>query len=153
MTYNVVAEVDNGVQNTFPLVMDQNAHLAKAKAGSRQVSEVDQATTAAKPATLSSASLARKPGCSHHEWQNRGKGTLNEVDVRNNFHDSDMNIINRFKDDLSNGKPVDLSWSMELKRSDDASVPSSVRLEHSFGAEDPVVARYDNLLAAGKFRA
>ena len=80
-----------------------------------------------------------------HEWQNRKAGTPNEIDEANNFHDTEMEVIAKVKRDLTEGKPIDLTWEMTLTRSNHSAVPPTVKLEYSFGSMDPVIARFNNL--------
>ncbi|MFE4196441.1 hypothetical protein ACFRJ9_11295 [Paenarthrobacter sp. NPDC056912] len=162
VTYNVIAEVDGGLQNTFTLVMDNNAHLATAKGhitstliGDSNRNGWQQVKTGrlggpgydgghAAPSAL--GFIGERSGLfPHHEWQNRKTGTPNEINESNNFHDTEMEVINRVKGKITEGKPIDLTWDMTLKRSTNSAVPSSIELQHFFGSEDPVVVRFNNL--------
>ncbi|MFJ4170034.1 hypothetical protein ACIPY3_11015 [Paenarthrobacter sp. NPDC089714] len=162
VTYNVVAEVDGGLQNTFTLVMDQNAHLASAKghivstlAGNSNRNGYQQLKAGrlggpgydgghASPSAL--GFIGEKAGLfPHHEWQNRGKGTPNEIDENNNFHKAEMDVIDRVKSDLRTGDPVDLQWIMDLSPGKSAGLPSDVRLQYTFGDEDWQKFVFNNL--------
>ncbi|WP_256871769.1 DNA/RNA non-specific endonuclease [Paenarthrobacter nitroguajacolicus] len=162
VTYNVVAQVDGGLQNTFTLKMDNNGHLASAKGhivstlvGDANRNGYQQRKAGwlggrgydgghAAPSAL--GFIGERGGIfPQHEWQNRKAGTPNEIDEANNFHDTEMEVIAKVKRDLTEGKPIDLTWEMTLTRSNHSAVPPTVKLEYSFGSMDPVIARFNNL--------
>lgn len=162
VTYNVVAEVDGGLQNTFTLVMDNNARLASAKGhivstlvGDSNRNGYQQLKAGrlggpgydgghASPSAL--GFIGEKAGLfPQHEWQNRGKGTPNDINETNNFHKAEMKVIARVKSDLIAGRPVDLTWTMELRPSPNVNVPGSARLMYSFGSQEPVRQTFNNL--------
>ncbi|WP_454809731.1 hypothetical protein [Paenarthrobacter nitroguajacolicus] len=53
-----------------------------------------------------------------------------------NFHDTEMEVIARVKNDLTEGMPVDLQWEMELVPGHRAGVPNNLQLKYRFGHEE-----------------
>ncbi|MFJ5955360.1 hypothetical protein ACIQC5_05305 [Paenarthrobacter sp. NPDC092416] len=166
VTYNVVAQVDGGLQNTFTLVMDANAHLASAKGHitSTLVGDMNrngwQQLKAgrlggpgydgghAAPSAL--GFIGERGGLfPQHEWQNRKAGAPNDLDETNNFHDTEMEVIARVKEDLTASRPVDLQWEMELVTGDRKGLPSTVQLEYRFGHEEWQDFEFNNLTKEG----
>ncbi|MFJ4028296.1 hypothetical protein ACIPWF_13055 [Paenarthrobacter sp. NPDC089989] len=161
VTYNVIAEVDGGLRNTFTLVMDQYAHLASAKGhvvstlvGNSNRNGYQQWKAGrlggpgydgghASPSAL--GFIGEKAGLfPQHQWQNRGAGLPND---EQNFHDVEMKVINNVKTKLTAGDPVDLTWEMELVGGDTAGVPASTRLTYAFGADERISRVFNNLPA------
>ncbi|MCM0618339.1 DNA/RNA non-specific endonuclease [Paenarthrobacter sp. TYUT067] len=157
-----MAQVDGGLQNTFTIKMDSNGHLesAKGRIVSTLTSDINRnGYQQRKAGWLGGPGYdgghaapsffgfigERGGGIPQHEWQNRKAGTPNEIDETNNFHDTEMEVINKVKRDLTEGKPIDLTWEMTLTRNNLSAVPSTVKLEYSFGSMDPVIARFNNL--------
>lgn len=153
VTYNVIAEVDGGLRNTFTLVMDHNAHLASAKGhitstlvGDMNRNSYQQLKTGrlggpgydgGHPGPSALGFIGERAGLfPHHEWQNRKTGTPNETDESNNFHDIEMEVINRVKRHLTAGESVELTWNMDLMPGEQRGLPSSLQLEFKFGDED-----------------
>ena len=162
VTYNVVAQVDGGLQNTFTLKMDTNGHLESAKGHivSTLASDINRNGYQQRKAGWLGGPgydgghaapsffgfIGERGGLfPQHEWQNRKAGTPNEIDEANNFHDTEMEVIAKVKRDLAEGKPIDLTWEMTLTRNSRAAVPPAVKLEYTFGSMDPVIARFNNL--------
>ena len=131
VTYNVVAQVDGGLQNTFTLKMDSIGHLESAKGhivstlvGDMNRNGYQQRKAGwlggpgydgghAAPSAL--GFIGERGGLfPQHEWQNRKAGAPNEIDEANNFHDTEMEVIARVKRDILAGKPIDVSWEIDL---------------------------------------
>jgi hypothetical protein len=53
-----------------------------------------------------------------------------------NFHDTEMEVIARVKNDLTEGMPVDLQWEMELVPGHRAGLPNNLQVKHRFGHEE-----------------
>ncbi len=168
VTYNVVAQVDGGLQNTFTLKMDNNGHLASAKGhivstlvGDANRNGYQQRKAGwlggrgydgghAAPSAL--GFIGERGGIfpPQHEWQNRKAGTPNEIDEANNFHDTEMEVIARVKNDLTEGMPVDLQWEMELvPPGHRAGLPNNLQLEYRFGHEEWQDFEFNNLNKEG----
>jgi hypothetical protein len=165
VTYNVVAQVDGGLQNTFTLKMDNNGHLASAKGhitstliGDANRNGWQQRKAGwlggpgydgghAAPSAL--GFIGERGGLfPQHEWQNRKAGTPNDLRT-NNFHDTEMEVIRELKARLANGSPVSLNWEMELVPSSRAGLPSSLRLRYNFAGEEIERVRFNNLNTDG----
>ncbi|WP_051483199.1 hypothetical protein [Arthrobacter sp. 31Y] len=159
VTYNVVAQVDGGLQNTFTLKMDSNGHLESAKghivstlAGDANRNGWQQRKAGwlggpgydgghAAPSFF--GFIGERGGVfPQHEWQNRKAGDPND---QFNFHDSEMLAIDRVKKDLLAGKAVDLHWSMELLPPVRPALPGSFRLTYYFGTERPYDQIFSNI--------
>jgi hypothetical protein len=159
VTYNVVAQVDGGLQNTFTLVMDGNGHLASAKGhitstlvGDKNRNGWQQLKAGwlggpgydgghAAPSAL--GFVGERAGLfPHHEWQNRKAGTQNDAF---SFRDTEMDVIDKVKKRLTRGGPVDLSWEMELVPGTRAGLPSTTRLRYFFDNGLPIVRDFNNL--------
>ncbi|MFC8039239.1 hypothetical protein ACFUOZ_07780 [Paenarthrobacter sp. NPDC057355] len=159
VTYNVVAQVDGGLQNTFTLKMDANGDLASAKGhitstlvGDANRNGWQQLKAGrlggpgydgghAAPSAL--GFIGERGGLfPQHAWQNRGIGMRND-DV--NFHEIEMNIINEAKTRLQEGRELDLKWEMELVPGNKPGVPDSTELSYAFGDEEISFERFNNL--------
>ncbi|WP_243753197.1 DNA/RNA non-specific endonuclease [Paenarthrobacter sp. MSM-2-10-13] len=159
VTYNVVAQVDGGLQNTFTLKMDSNGHLESAKGhivstlvGDANRNGWQQRKAGwlggpgydgghAGPSFL--GFIGERGGLfPQHEWQNRKAGDPND---QFNFHDSEMLAIDRVKKDLLAGRAVDLHWSMELLPPVRPALPGSFRLKYYFGTERPYDQIFSNI--------
>lgn len=159
VTYNVLAQVDGGLQNTFTLVMDHNAHLASAKGHitSTLVGDMNRnGYQQLKAGRLGGAGydgghaapsalgfIGERGGLfPHHEWQNRKEGTPND---EFSFRDSEMYAIDRVKADLLAGRAVDLHWSLDLLAPVKPGLPESFRLRFFFGTEKPYDRIFSNV--------
>jgi hypothetical protein len=159
VTYNVVAQVDGGLQNTFTLVMNNKGHLSSARGhitstlvGDTNRNGWQQRKAArlggegyegghAAPSAL--GFIGERAGLfPHHEWQNRKFGTKND---EFSFSDTEKSVIDRVKRELAAGNAVDLTWEMTLKDSADLVVPKSVKLEYFFGSSESAIVRFNNL--------
>ena len=159
VTYNVVAEVDGGLRNTFTLVMDHRAHLASAKGhvvstlvGDSNRNGYQQwkagrlggpGYDGGHPGPSALGFIGEKAGLfPHYEWQNRGTGTPND---ERNFHEVEMKVINEVKRRLTAAETVDLTWEMDLVGGDTAGVPASTRLTYAFGTDERISRVFNNL--------
>jgi len=159
VTYNVVVQVDGGLQNTFTLKMDADGHLESAKGHivSTLVADMNrngcQQRKAGRlggpgydgghPAPSFFGFIGERGGIfPQHEWQNRKAGTPND---QFNFHESEMLAIDRVKGDLLAGRAVDLHWSMDLMPPVRSGLPRSFRLSYFFGSERPYDQIFSNI--------
>ena len=166
VTYNVVAQVDGGLQNMFTLKMDTNGHFESAKGHivsalvgdmNRNGYQQRRAGWLGGPgydgghATPSFFGFIGERGgvFPQHEWQNRKAGTPNELDEANNFHDTEMEVIKEVKTRLQSGAPLDLRWEMELVPSSKPGLPSNLRLRYNFAGEEIERVRFNNLNTDG----
>ncbi|WP_306904011.1 hypothetical protein [Arthrobacter pascens] len=159
VTYNVVAQVDGGLQNTFTLVMDGNGHLASAKGhitstlvGDMNRNKWQQIKAGrlggkgydgghAAPSAL--GFLGERAGLfPHHEWQNRKAGTENDAV---SFHDTEMDVIEKVKRRLTNDAPLDLTWEMQLVPANTRGLPETTRLLYFFDNDKPFIRDFNNL--------
>ncbi len=162
VTYNVVVQVDGGLQNTFTIKMDSNGDLESAKGhivstlvgdSNRNGYQQRKAGWLGGPgydgghaAPSFFGFIGERGGVfPQHEWQNRKAGTPNEIDEANNFHDTEMEVIARVKRDVLAGRPIDLSWEIDLVPGEKIGLPSSLQLEYKFGAERTRRFEYSNL--------
>ncbi|MFW0775215.1 hypothetical protein ACLRGI_18845 [Paenarthrobacter nitroguajacolicus] len=162
VTYNVVAQVDGGLQNTFTIKMDSNGHLESAKGHivSTLASDINRNGYQQRKAGWLGGPgydgghaapsffgfIGERGGVfPQHEWQNRKAGTPNEIDEANNFHDTETEVIARVKRDILAGKHIDLSWEIDLVPGEKIGLPSSLQLEYKFGAERTRRFEYSNL--------
>lgn len=76
-----------------------------------------------------------------YEWQNRKFGTEND---EFSFADRDREVIDKVKRQIKEGQPVDLTWEMNLGKTDNG-VPMYIELEFRFGKERPTFAEFNNL--------
>ncbi|WP_458778764.1 hypothetical protein [Arthrobacter sp. D3-16] len=148
-TYNVVAQVDGGLQNTFTLVMDHNGRLASAKGHitSTLVGDMNrngwQQLRAgrlggegydgghAAPSAL--GFIGERAGLfPQHEWQNRLKGEAIDAED-NNYFNTEKEVIGKVKKLLTRGENVDLEWEMELVPGAKPDLPSNLDLGYKFG--------------------
>ncbi|MFI2566243.1 hypothetical protein [Paenarthrobacter sp. NPDC018779] len=158
VAYNVVVEVDGGLQNTFTLVMDRNAELASAKGhivstlvgdSNRNGYQQRKAGRIGGPgydgghaAPSGLGFIGEGAGIfPQHMWQNRGVGIPNDIQ---NFHEVEMDVINKVKRQLSAGEPVDLTWEMRMIPGTRSGVPSKVELEFRFGQGRPTFKTFKN---------
>ncbi|MCM0618341.1 DNA/RNA non-specific endonuclease [Paenarthrobacter sp. TYUT067] len=160
ITYNVVAQVDGGLQNTFTLKMDSNGHLESAKGhivstlvGDANRNGWQQRKAGwlggpgydgghAGPSFL--GFIGERGGLfPQHEWQNRKAGTPNDL-RKNNFHDTEMEVINKVKKALGAGSPVDLTWEMRMLPGIKAGLPSKLELEYRFGQGRATFRTFNN---------
>jgi|GEM_PF-2826035 len=161
VTYNVVVRVDGGLQNTFTLKMDADGHLESAKGHivSTLVGDMNRnGYQQRKAGRLGGPGydgghagpsffgfIGERGGIfPHHEWQNRKAGTPNEIDEANNFHDTEMEVINKVKRDLADEKPVDLTWEMTMLPGTKAGLPSKLELEYRFGQGRATFRTFNN---------
>lgn len=161
VTYNVTAQVDGGLQNTFTLVMDHNAHLASAKGhitstlvGDMNRNGYQQRKAAilggkgyegghAGPSAL--GFIGERAGLfPHYEWQNRLWGAPNASEA-NNFHRAELKVIAEVKRRITTSQPVDLGWEVSMTPSATRGLPGSVKLEHWFGNENHQIYKFNNL--------
>ncbi|MFE4543017.1 hypothetical protein [Arthrobacter sp. NPDC056727] len=159
VTYNVVAQVDGGLHNTFTLVMDSHGHLASAKGhiSSTLVGDANrngwQQLKAgrlggpgydgghAAPSAL--GFIGERAGLfPQHSWQNRGIGE--EIDsVR--FGRVESDIVTEVKRRLGAGQPVSLNWSMTTTPSARPGLPARFRLRHGFTGEQLTTIPFNNM--------
>ena len=166
VTYNVVAQVDGGLQNTFTLKMDSNGHLESAKGHivSTLVGDINRNGYQQRKAGWLGGPgydgghaapsffgfIGERGGLfPQHEWQNRKAGTPNEINETNNFHDIEMEVIRELKARLARGEPVSLNWEMELVPSSKAGLPANLRLRYNFAGEEIERVRFNNLNVDG----
>nr|WP_243753223.1 DNA/RNA non-specific endonuclease [Paenarthrobacter sp. MSM-2-10-13] len=162
VTYNVVAQVDGGLQNTFTLKMDSNGHLESAKGhivstlvgdANRNGYQQRKAGWLGGPgyegghaAPSFFGFIGERGGFfPQHEWQDRKAGTPNEIDEANNFHDTEMEVIKKAKTTLQSGAPLDLRWEMKLEPGSKPGMPRTLKLLYSFDDELSVAKEFNNL--------
>ena len=161
VTYNVVAQVDGGLQNTFTLKMDSNGHLESAKGHivSTLVGDINRNGYQQRKAGWLGGPgydgghaapsffgfIGERGGLfPQHAWQNRMLGTPNGPE-ESNFHAVEMTVIAEAKRRLEAGKGIDLNWEVSLVPGSKPTLPSSVKLEHWFGNENHSVHKFNNL--------
>ncbi|VXC06549.1 hypothetical protein ARTHRO9V_200176 [Arthrobacter sp. 9V] len=159
VTYNVVAQVDGGLQNTFTLKMDSIGHLESAKGHivSTLVGDMNRNGYQQRKAGWLGGPgydgghagpsffgfIGERGGLfPQHEWQNRKAGTPNS-DF--NFHEVEMKVINKVKNKVTNGSPVDLSWDLSLVPGPRAGMPASAKLTYFFDDDVPTINEFNNL--------
>ena len=159
VTYNVVAQVDGGLQNTFTLVMDGNGHLAAAKGhitstliGDMNRNQWQQIKAGrlggkgydgghAAPSAL--GFIGERAGLfPQHSWQNRGKGAAIDS-VR--FGQVESEVIRNVKRRLASGERVSLNWSMTTVPSAKPGLPATFRLRHGFAGGKVATIPFNNL--------
>ncbi|WP_248760918.1 DNA/RNA non-specific endonuclease [Pseudarthrobacter sp. SSS035] len=159
VTYNVVAQVDGGMQNTFTLVMDSKGHLASAKGhitstlvgdmnrnGYQQLKAgrlggKDYDGGHAAPSAL--GFIGERAGLfPQHSWQNRGKGA--EIDSVQ-FGQVESEVIGNVKRRLASGESVSLNWSMTTVASAKPGLPATFRLRHGFAGGKVATIPFNNL--------
>ncbi|MFJ4168884.1 hypothetical protein ACIPY3_05190 [Paenarthrobacter sp. NPDC089714] len=158
VTYNVVVEVDGGLQNTFTLVMDQNAELASAKGhivstlvGDSNRNGYQQRKAGRLGGPGYDGGHAAPSGLGfigegagifpQHMWQNRGVGIPNDIQ---NFHEVEMEVINTVKRKLTAEEAVDLTWEMELVPGTEPGVPAATKLTYYFDADLKIIRQFNN---------
>ncbi|VXC06425.1 hypothetical protein ARTHRO9V_200173 [Arthrobacter sp. 9V] len=162
VTYNVVAQVDGGLQNTFTLKMDSIGHLESAKGHivSTLVGDMNRNGYQQRKAGWLGGPgydgghagpsffgfIGERGGLfPQHEWQNRKAGAPNEIDEANNFHDTEMEVIKKAKTILQNGAPLDLRWEIKLEPGSQPGMPQVLKLLYSFDDELSVAKEFNNL--------
>ena len=161
VTYNVVAQVDGGMQNTFTLVMDSKGQLASAKGRitSTLVGDMNRnGYQQLKAGRLGGAGydgghaapsalgfIGERGGLfPQHAWQNRLAGAPN-ASKASNFHLAELKVIAGVKSRIESGQPVDLGWEVSMSPSATPGLPGSVKLEHWFGNENHQIYKFNNL--------
>lgn len=159
VTYNVVAKVDGGLENSFTIMTDGNAHIRRMsghvastfvgdmnrngwqqlKAGRLGGPGYDGGHAA--PSSL--GFIGERAGLfPQHQWQNRGIGPKND---ELSFSKIESEVIAEVKQRVNAGRSVDLSWEMEMLRSPNPRVPASVELRYSFGRGKEYEFEFNNL--------
>lgn len=163
VTYNVVAQVDGGLQNTFTIVTD---NLAKAKSieahitgtlkgdmnrnGWQQLLAGKRVGGPDYEGGHLIASLFGGPGeranlLAQHMFQNRGKGAPNVDDNSLAFFQLENDMFKKVQHRIDTGQPIDLHMKVEAVPGPKAGLPDGFDVTHWFDSEKPAADEFSNL--------
>lgn len=163
VTYNVVAKVDGGLENTFTYTTDAAGHatsvsgrITSTLAGHMNRNAWQQLLAgrrvggAAYEGGHSSPSFLGAPGeriglFAQHQFQNRGKGKSNVGDGGAKFYLVEDRIMEQVRQRLQAKQSLDLSWSMSTPSGRVPGLPDTIRLEHWFDDQDSIINEFSNL--------
>jgi hypothetical protein len=163
VTYNVVAKVDGGLENTFTYTTDAAGHATSVSgrvtstfAGHMNRNAWQQLLAGRRVGGTeyegghSSPSFLGAPGeriglFAQHQFQNRGKGKSNVGDGGAKFYLVEDRIMEQVKQRLQSNQSLDLSWSMSTPSGRVPGLPDTIRLEHWFDDEDSIINEFSNL--------
>ncbi|XAS68082.1 hypothetical protein V3C33_01745 [Micrococcaceae bacterium Sec5.7] len=162
VTYNVVAKVDGGLENTFTYTTDASGHaqgvsgrVTSTLAGDMNRNAWQQLLAGKRVGGLgyegghSAPSFLGAPGeriglFAQHQFQNRGAGAPNVSDGAA-FYKEEAKIMDEVKRRLEAGRPVDLNWSMDTPSGAKPGLPESFKLSYAFDGDDFVDVPFSNV--------
>jgi hypothetical protein len=163
VTYNVVAKVDGGLENTFTYTTDAAGHASSVSgritstfAGDMNRNAWQQLLAGRRIGGAdyegghSSPSFLGAPGeriglFAQHQFQNRGKGASNVGVGGAKFFQVEDRIMDQVRQRLEANQSVDLGWSMSTPSGRIPGLPDRIRLEHWFDNQDSIITEFSNL--------
>jgi hypothetical protein len=163
VTYNVVAKVDGGLENTFTYTTDAAGHASSVSgritstfAGDMNRNAWQQLLAGRRIGGAdyegghSSPSFLGAPGeriglFAQHQFQNRGKGASNVGEGGAKFFQVEERIMDQVRQRLEANQSVDLGWSMSTPSGRVPGLPDRIRLEHWFDNQDSIITEFGNL--------
>ncbi|MEV7132215.1 hypothetical protein AB0N24_04935 [Arthrobacter sp. NPDC093128] len=164
VTYNVVAKVDGGLDNTFTYTTDAAGHAQRVSgritstfAGDMNRNAWQQLLAGKRVGGLgyegghSAPSFLGAPGeriglFAQHQFQNRGAGDSNISEGEAKFFEVENRIRDDAKKRLQTGKPLDLKWAMSTPSGGKPGLPDTFTLTHWFDDEVPERVPFNNLM-------
>ncbi|XAS68079.1 hypothetical protein V3C33_01730 [Micrococcaceae bacterium Sec5.7] len=165
VTYNVVAKVDGGLENTFTYTTDASGHaqgvsgrVTSTLAGDMNRNAWQQLLAGKRVGGLgyegghSAPSFLGAPGeriglFAQHQFQNRGAGAPNGDGAA--FYKEEAKIMDEVKRRLEAGRPVDLNWSMDTPFGAKPGLPDSFKLVYWFDGQKVRAVPFRNLPMEG----
>jgi hypothetical protein len=167
VTYNVVAKVDGGLENTFTYTTDAAGHaqsvsgrITSTFAGDMNRNAWQQLLAGKRVGGLgyegghSAPSFLGAPGeriglFAQHQFQNRGFGDSNVNEGEAKFYMVENDIRDEVKRRLEAGQPLDLKWTMSTPSGGKPGLPDTFKLTHWFDDEIPEAVDFNNLMKVG----
>ena len=164
VTYNVIAQVDGGLQNTCTLITDDFAkpkYIAAHNTGTlkgdmnrnawQQLLAGRKVGGSAYDGGHLIASLFGGPGESanllaQHMFQNRGHGNPNSDANALAFYQLERNLFTQAQERVISGQPTDLHMEVEAVPGPKPGLPSSLAVDYRFTGGRAESAEFDNLV-------
>jgi hypothetical protein len=169
VTYNVVAKVDGGLENTFTYTTDAAGHASSVSERITSTFSGDinrnawQQLLAGKrvggpdyEGGHSAPSFLGAPGekiglFAQHQFQNRGHGAPNAAGSA--FYETEGRVIKEVKRLLDADLPIDLRWSLEKVPGPKPGMPSAIMVDYRFAGGRAESEEFDNLIQGVKYSA
>jgi hypothetical protein len=164
VTYNVIAQVDGGLQNTFTLITDDfakpkfiGAHITGTLKGDMNRNAWQQLLAGRRVGGSAYdgghliASLFGGPGESanllaQHMFQNRGHGNPNSDANALAFYQLERDLFSQAQERFNAGQTIDLHMEVEAVPGPKPGLPSSLTVDYRFAGGRAEFAEFDNLV-------